>query len=116
MPPVRHNADRLSAQAAEADHQVPGVMFVDLQEPAVVHHGVDDLLDVVRLVRVQGNHRVQRVFPPVVRVVGREEWRIFHVVGRQERQELPDQQQGVPVVIGGEVGHPGPGVVGHGAA
>ena len=56
---VGDDADRPAVEAREADDDVLRVVLVDLEELAVVDDRADDLLDVVRLVRLGRDDRVE---------------------------------------------------------
>jgi hypothetical protein len=87
---VGDHADAAPAEPGEADHQVPRVGGVDLEEPAVVDHPADQLLDVVGLVRVGRDQLVERLVLAVGRVVAGHRRRVVDVVRRQVGEQLAD--------------------------
>jgi hypothetical protein len=66
---VGDDAHRLAFHAGEADHDVLGVLGLQLEEVAVVHRLGDQLLHVVGLVRVVRHQRVEREVHAVGRIV-----------------------------------------------
>ena len=67
---VGDDADRRALHPAEADHDVLRAVGLQLEEIAVVDGLDDQLLHVVRLVRVVRHQRVERHLEPVGRIVG----------------------------------------------
>ena len=59
---VGDNADALAREASESNHEVSCIFGVDLEEDLVVDHRVNQGLDVVGLVRISGNERVETLF------------------------------------------------------
>ncbi len=88
----------------EADDHVPGVGLLDLEEVRLVDDLEDQLLDVVGLVRVVGDQRVEREVLAVGAVLGRQERHARLVVRGQEVHEAADLQQRLDVVVVGAVG------------
>jgi hypothetical protein len=101
---------------AEADDDVLGVVGLQLEEVAVVHHLEDQFLDVVGLVGVVGHQRVQAPGPGARRVAARAHRRLLLVVQRQVVEEAAQHQERLDVVLEGQVGHAALGVVRGGAA
>ena len=58
---VGDDADGASVEAGKADDDVLGVVLLHLEEVAVIDHAGDDVLDVVGLVALGGNHGVELV-------------------------------------------------------
>ena len=95
---VRHDPDALAAEAGEADHDVGGEVRVDLEERAPVHHAPDDLVDVVRLVRVGRHERVQLRVGAVGGVTRRDRrWGVLAVGGQVGHQLADAHQEGALV-------------------
>ena len=67
---VGHDAHAPPAEAREAHHDVGRVVRVHLEEAALVHHRLDEVLDVVGLAGLGGDERVEGRVLPVRRVVG----------------------------------------------
>ena len=76
----------------------------------------DQFLDVIGLVRVVGDQRVERQLHPVGRIAGRQHGHAGLVVERQEVHQTPHLQQCFEVVLVGAVGDRGAGGVDLGAA
>ena len=71
---------------AKPDDQVRRVVRLDLEEDVVVHHRLDQVLDVVRPRRVVGDQGLERLVHPVGRVERRAQRRVPEVVlGRKVR-------------------------------
>ena len=113
---VGHDADGHSVESGEPDDDVRGEVLVDLEEMPVVDDEPDDVLDVVGLVRIERDDRLERFVAPSGRVRGQPDRRVVHVVRRHVPDELADHEQGVVLVLGREVGHPALRGVGHGPA
>ena len=71
----------------------------DLQELAIVDHTPDHLMHVVGLLGAVRHHVGEALVHPLRVVRGGVCRRILEVVGRQERQEVPDPVQHVLVVL-----------------
>jgi hypothetical protein len=89
---------------------------VDLEELAAVDHGAHDVADVVRLVRVERDDRVELGGLAVGRVVGRAQGGVFGVVLGQVREQLPQLRDARAVVGAGQVADAAAGGVGGGPA
>jgi hypothetical protein len=106
----------MSSTPREAHDQVPGEVLVHLEELAVVDDPGHHVAHVVGLVRVVRHDRVELEVHPL-RVVGRLDARgALEVVLRKERDEVAHVLEALLLVVRGEVGHAGLGVVCHGAA
>ena len=113
---VADDADRVAVQPREPDHDVLGVVLVDLEELAVVDHEADHVADVVGLVGAVGDDRVQRLVHPRRVVGGLHPRRGLEVVGRQEVQQVARVLEARVLVLGREMGDAGLGRVAHRAA
>ena len=101
---IGDNADGAPLDAGEADHDVSGEGRLDLEEVAFVHDLMDQLLDVVRLVRIVRDQRIEGVFAAVPRIA-RGELRHARFVTRWEKVHQPAHlQQRLDVVVIGAVG------------
>ena len=89
----------------EADDDVAGELAVYFEELAVVHDTIDNIVHIVRLVRVVGNDIVEHIVHAGNRVVGGHYGRLFHVVLRQVGQQLFDGGDAFLFGIGREMGH-----------
>jgi len=90
---VGDKPDRLSPQAPKANHHIPGKVFLNLEELAVVHHYADQLLHIVRSVGAVRDKGVQGILLSLRIVSGLAARRIFQVVLREIRKEFPDRGQ-----------------------
>ena len=88
-------------------------MLLHLEEIAIIHHSIDDLAYIVRLVRGFRDDRVKLFVCSCRRVVGGDERRIFHIVRGDERQQFARDLKSVLVRIGRKMGDAGLGIVGH---
>ncbi len=113
---VGHDAHGPPVEAGEADDQVPGEVLLHLEEVAVVHHGVEDVLHVVGQAGRVGHQGAQGDLGAVGIVGAGPRGRVVLVVERHEAHELTDHEQALLVVRAGEMGAAGAGVVGHGPA
>ncbi len=113
---VRHDADGPPVHPREPDDDVSRVVLLDLEEIPVVRDLPDHVPDVVRLRRDVGDHLVQALVRAVRGVLRRHGGGIFHVVLRDEGEQLPDEIETLLLVLGREVGHAAALVVGHRAA
>jgi hypothetical protein len=95
---------RLAVHAREADHDVLGVVGLQLEEVAVVDHLDDQLLDVVGLVRVVRHQGVERGRSRSAGSPARAHRRLLAVVERQVVEEAAQHQQRLDVVLEREVG------------
>ncbi len=102
---VRDDAHRATVEPRVADEDVARPVLHDLQELAVVHDLADDLVHVVGLVRLLGDHTLQRLIGAQRVVVRAHDGRVLHVVGGQVAQQLLDQEDGVLLAIGREMSH-----------
>ena len=89
---------------------------LDLEEVALVNDLMDQLLDVVGLVRIVGDQRVERKFETVPRVSRRQLGHARLIVRGQEVHQPPHLQQRLDVVLIGAVGDRRLGGVHDGAA
>src|SRR6266404_9171609 len=90
-------------------------MFVDFKEVRVVHDRVNRVFDVVGLLRIVGDQRVERFIATVNGIRGGAARRVVDVIGGKKAEQFADHGQAVGVVRGDEVRDPAGGVVGHGA-
>src|SRR5712664_1004228 len=91
-------------------------MFVDFKEIRVVHDGVNRVLDVVGLLRIVGDERVERFIATVNGVRGGATRRVVDVVGGKKAEQFANHSEAVGVVRRDEVRDAAGGVVSHGAA
>ena len=102
---VGDDAYGLAFHARKSDHDVLGIVGLNLEEVAVVHALDDQLLHVVRLVRVVRHQRVQAHVQAVGRVVAGAQRRLFAVVQRQVVVEAAQHHQRLDVVLESQIGH-----------
>jgi hypothetical protein len=101
---------------AKANDDVLGVFALQFEEVAIVGDLDDQFLDVVRLVGVVRDQRVEREVEAVGGILRRQARRLFAVVRRQEADEAANHHQGFDVVLESEVGDAGLGGMGDRAA
>ena len=87
-------------------------MLLHFEEVPLVHHPLNDLLDVVGQVGFVRHDAVQFRVSAVRRIGGGSPGRVLEVVGRQEAEQLADQREALGVVAGDEVSHAADSVVG----
>src|SRR6185295_17965709 len=85
---VADETDGMAAEARETAKDVLGPVFVHLEEVAVVDDPPDDVVRVVRLVRVVRDQGVELRLLPLGRIGRLREGRRVEVVLRQEREEV----------------------------
>src|ERR1019366_9356105 len=100
----------------ESDDDVAGVIFLHLEEVSVVHHAIDDVLDVVGNVRLGGDECVERLVGAVGGIGASLARRVFEIVGGHEAEQLAHHAETFGVVVGEKVRDAGLLVVGHGSA
>ena len=98
---IGDDADRPAAQPREADDDVLREVPMHFEERAVVDDGVNQIVDVVRLVRLLRHQPVERVVFAIDRIGRRAPRRIVEVVRRQVAEQLADR-------AGGTRGRPAP--------
>ena len=81
---VGDEADGRALDAPEAGDDIPCVRLLDLEEIALVRDLEDQFLDVIGLVGIVGNQRVERGVDPVGIIEARQGRRALEVGGRQE--------------------------------
>ena len=108
---IRHDTDRLSIQTDITDNDVLGIFLLYLEEVLIISHGKDQLLHVVRLVGIGRNQQIQLRIDTVRAIGGRNEWRLFHIVIRQERHQLTYLQDTIHIVIRRAMSHSGTGAM-----
>ena len=113
---IGDEADRVTFQPPEADDHVARERFADFEEIALVHHLMDQFLDVIGLVGAFRHQRVERIFPALGIVFGRPMRRLLAIVERQEIVEPADFLEAYHIVLIGPVGNRGLRRVHFGAA
>src|SRR5438477_11740276 len=91
-------------------------MFVNFKKIVVIHDGVYGVLDVVRLLRIFGNQRIEREIAAVGGIAGRAARRVFQIVGWKKAEKFADHGAAVGIIAGNEMRHAAFFIVSHGAA
>ena len=91
-------------------------MLVDFKKVAVIHNGVDGVLDVVRFPRIGWNESVERLIAPTRCVCSSAPWRIFQIIRGKKTHQLANHGQTIGIVTRNKMSHAAGGVVSHGAA
>ena len=76
---VRHDADGLAFDPAEADNDVRGIERLQLEEIALVQHLLDQLVHIVGRVGIGGHQRIERHLDPLGIVIDRADRRLLAV-------------------------------------
>ncbi len=113
---VGDETDRAPGDAPKAGDDVLGEGFLQLEEIALVHHLEDQFFDVVGLVRVVGNERIERLVLALDVVIRGPFRQACEVVRGQEVEQPPHLQQALDIVVVGAVGDAGSRCVHGGAA
>jgi hypothetical protein len=98
------------------DDDIFRVVFVDFEKFGVIGEGVDYVFDVIGLLRIFGNERVQRGHDAIPRIAGGFSRRVVQIIGRQVAEKLADHGQTLGIVAGDKMRDAAGGVVRHGAA
>ena len=101
---VRDDADGAAFHAREAGHDVLRERFLDFEEVGFVDDFEDQLLDVVRLVRIVRNERVERMVDALGLVFRRNFRNARLVARRQEIHQAAHLQKRLDVVLVGAIG------------
>src|SRR5574344_1774286 len=72
----------------ESDDYVLGETFVDFKEFSIIHNALDDIVHIIRLVRIVRNYFVKGIVKPVYRVVGRNDWCFFCIILRKITEQF----------------------------
>src|ERR1700733_14962285 len=113
---VRDDPDWATIEAREADHDILRVVFVDLKKFGIVGERVNYVLDVVGLLRIFRDHRVQRRREAIPGISGGFSRRLVQIIGWQVTEKLADHGEAFGIVAGDEMRDAAGGVVGHGTA
>ena len=91
-------------------------MLMYFVELAVVNEAANNVLHIVRCIRIVGNERVEALIL-TIRIIARLNMRgLLHVVAREEREQIADLINAVLIVLRSEMCNTGTGVVRHRAA
>src|ERR1700756_5003303 len=91
-------------------------MLVDFEKVRVVHDGVDRVFDVVGLLRIVGDERIERFIATVNGIGGGAARRVVDIIGGKKTQQFANHGEAIGVVRRDEVRYAARGVVRHGAA
>src|SRR6266851_7757008 len=91
-------------------------MFVDFQEVGIVDDGMNGVLDVVGLLRIVWDERVEGFVAAIGRVGGGAARRVFDVIRGKKAEQLANHGEAVGVIGRDEVRDATGGIVSHGAA
>ena len=113
---IGDKADRLPFHATKADQDVLRILGLQFKEVAVVDGLDDQLLHVVRLVRVVGHQRVQTHVHTVSRVPTAAHRCFLAVVQRQIVVQAAQHEQGLHIALESQICHAALGGMADGAA
>src|SRR5271167_3250398 len=102
-----HDAHGSSLHTSKTDHNVGGKAGLDFEEILVVDNALEDAANVVGDFGVCGHHMIELGIRFQWALEG-QPWRIFLIVGRQEAQEAPAEQQRPFVILGYQMHDPRP--------
>ncbi len=91
-------------------------MFVDFEEETIINNQVDRVFNIVRLLGIGGNERIERFLAASRRIGCVASRRIFQIVGRKKTHQLADHRQAIGVVPRNEMSNAALLVVSHRAA
>src|SRR5262249_59669700 len=101
----------MAVEPREPDDDIARPEGLYLEKEAAVHHRVDHLDHVIRLLRVVGDDRLERLVYSLRVVVGREVRWVLQIVRREEREQRAKLVEGLLFAVGGEVRHTAAGIV-----
>src|SRR6266478_8214118 len=113
---IGDDADGAAIEARKTRDEIFREVLVDFEEVGVVNDGVNGVLDVVGLLRIVGDERIERIVAAIDGVGGGAARRVIDVVGRKKAEQLANHGQAVGVIGSDEMRDAAGGVVGHGAA
>ncbi len=103
---VRYDSHRVSAQVREPDHDVLGVIRMNLVEAALIDHARDHLVHVVRLVRAVGHDGEQLLLHAIGRIIAGAARRSLHVVLGDVVEQVADLLEAGRLGVADEMRHP----------
>ena len=113
---VGNDAYAAAVKAGKAGDDIGSEMLMHFVELAVIHDAADDILHIVRSIRVVRHHAVQRLILTIRVIASINNRSILHVVAGQEGQEVANLLDAVVLVLSCEMSHAAAAVVGHSAA
>ena len=87
----------------EADEDIAGVVRLHLVELAIVHNAANDLVHVIRFIRIVRDHIEQGIFASIAGIAPRSTWRVIHIVGGHEAEQFTNLLQAGEFGIAGEM-------------
>ena len=102
---VRHDPDSPSPQPCKSDHNILGKIRHDLKKISIIDHRHNDLLHIIRNIRIIRNHLSQSRHLTTNIIPARDTRSILHIISRQETQQLADLQYHLLLGIPQEMGH-----------
>ena len=89
----------------ESDDDVLGEVLMDLEELAVIHDAPDDLVHVIRSVRIIGDNLVKAVIRAAHGVVGWDPWCLLHIVLGNVGEQFLDSIDSLFLALSREMCH-----------
>ncbi|MCO5804727.1 hypothetical protein CS033_04948 [Phocaeicola vulgatus] len=102
---IGNNTYGTTSQATKPHHHIFSKVRHHLEEILVIQHRFDDILYIIRHVRIFGNDSLQRLHLTMDVIVAGNQRRILHIVGRQETQQFADTHQRFLLIIAHKMGH-----------
>ena len=102
---IADDTDGAAVEPGKTNDKIFRIVFVDLEEIAFVHDGMNHFLDVVRFLWVRRNKPVEGLIAAHGRIRRGPARRILEIVRRQKTHQLADHRQAIGVIASDEVGH-----------
>src|SRR5580692_4916882 len=81
---IGDNADGAPIEARKPDNNILCKVLMDLEKIAVIHDGVDGVLDVIRLLGIRRDERIQSFIAAIRRIRGLAARRVCNIVRREK--------------------------------
>ena len=105
-----------AVETGKASDDIGSKVLMHFVELAVIDNTADNILHIVRSIRIVRHYAVQGLILTIRVIAGINNRSILHVVAGQEGQEVTNLLYAVVLVLCGKVSHTAAAVMGHGAA
>ena len=113
---IANDADGPAVEPRKTHHEIFGVVLVDFKEITIVHDGMNRVLDVVGLLGIERNERIQSCIAARGRVGSSAARRILEIIRGEKTYQLANHGQAIGIVARDKMRHAALFVVGHRAA